>query len=184
MAIVGRMRIQFTRFAAADAAALADFLTGEEWPYHAGLQEREAVLRRVAEGGYDDGGNRTFWIVAGGERAGLVRLQDLDDDTPMFDLRVRAAWRGKGLGTAAVAWLTRYLFTELPGIDRIEGNTRQDNRAMRAAFRRNGYAKEAHYRRAWPAPDGTRHDTIGYGILRSDWESGEVTPPDWDDELT
>ncbi|MCK2214903.1 GNAT family N-acetyltransferase [Actinomadura sp. ATCC 31491] len=178
------MRIEFTRFTAADAGALADFLTGEDWPYHAGVQDREAVRRRAAAGGYDDAENRTFWIVADGERAGLVRLQDLADDTPMFDLRVRAAHRGRGIGTAAVAWLTRYLFAELPGVRRVEGTTRQDNHAMRAAFRRNGYVKEAHYRRAWPAPDGARHDAVGYAILREDLESGEITPVAWDDELT
>nr|WP_240506835.1 GNAT family protein [Thermoactinospora rubra] len=112
----------------------------------------------------------------------MLRLQDLADDTPVFDLRVRQAHRGRGLGAAAVTWLTRYLFTELPGIRRIEGTTRQDNHAMRAVFRRCGYAKEAHYRQAWPGPDGKVYDSVGYAILRSDWLAGTVTPPHWDDE--
>ncbi|MGP3914469.1 GNAT family N-acetyltransferase [Nonomuraea sp. 10N515B] len=176
------MHIDFSRISAGDGEVLADFLTGEEWPYHAGRQDRETVLRFAAEGRYDDGETRTFWVLAAGERAGLVKLQDLADDTPMFDLRVRQAWRGRGLGAAAVAWLTGYLFTELPEVLRIEGTTRQDNHAMRAVFRKSGYAKEAHYREAWPAPDGTRHDAVGYAILRRDWLSGTVTPPDWDDE--
>jgi RimJ/RimL family protein N-acetyltransferase len=176
------MHIEFSRISAGDGEALAGFLAGEEWPYHAGVQDREAVTRRHAEGRYDDEEERTFWVLADGERAGLVRLQDLADDTPMFDLRVRAAWRGRGLGKAAVAWLTRYLFTELPDVLRIEGHTRVDNHAMRAVFRKSGYAKEAHYREAWPAPDGTRHDAIAYAILRRDWLSGTVTPPDWHDE--
>jgi RimJ/RimL family protein N-acetyltransferase len=80
----------------------------------------------------------------------LIRLLDLADDTPMFDLRLRAACRGAGLGTHAVRWLTASLFTELPGIRRIEGTTRQDNAAMRRVFRKCGYVKEAHYRQAWP----------------------------------
>ncbi|GAA3163894.1 GNAT family N-acetyltransferase [Nonomuraea roseoviolacea] len=176
------MRIDFAGIAVGDADALADFLAGEDWPYHAGTQDRETVRRRAAEGGYDDEETRTFWVLADGERAGLIRLQDLADDTPMFDLRVRAAWRGRGLGTASVAWLTRHLFTELPGVTRIEATTRQDNLAMRAVLRRSGYAKEAHYRQAWPAPDGTRRDAVGYAILRRDWLAGTVTPPDWDDE--
>ena len=36
------------------------------------------------------------------------------------------------------------VFTEFPDIDRIEGTTRQDNRAMRRTFIRCGYVKEAH----------------------------------------
>ncbi|TMR06898.1 GNAT family N-acetyltransferase [Nonomuraea turkmeniaca] len=176
------MHVDFSRISADDGDALADFLTGEEWPYHAGTQDRETVRRFAADGRYDDEETRTFWVLADGERAGLVKLQDLADDTPMFDLRVRRAWRGHGLGTAAVAWLTGYLFTELPDVLRIEGTTRQDNHAMRAIFRKSGYAKESHYREAWPAPDGTRYDAVGYAILRRDWLSGTVTPPDWHDE--
>ncbi|NUP82460.1 MAG: GNAT family N-acetyltransferase [Nonomuraea sp.] len=176
------MDIDFVRFAPGDVAALAGFLTGEEWPFHAGTQDRDVIERRAAEGAYDNDESRTFWVMADGERAGLVRLQDLGDDTPMFDLRVGKAWRGRGIGTRAVAWLTGHLFTELPGITRIEGTTRQDNHAMRAAFRKNGYAKEAHYRESWPTPDGTLRDAVGYAILRRDWLAGTVTLPDWHDE--
>ncbi|MGN9841510.1 GNAT family N-acetyltransferase [Nonomuraea sp. H19] len=176
------MHIEFSRISPGDAESLADFLAGEEWPYHAGTQDRETVRRRAAEGLYDDAETRTFWVLADGERAGLVKLQDLADDTPMFDLRVRHSWRGRGIGTQAVAWLTGYLFGELPAITRIEGTTRQDNHAMRAVFRKNGYAKESHYRESWPTPDGTCYDAVGYAILRRDWISGTVTLPNWADE--
>ncbi|MCF6468131.1 GNAT family N-acetyltransferase [Nonomuraea sp. MG754425] len=176
------MRLEFSRFSPGQAEALVGFLTGEEWPFHASVQEATAIRRRVADGSYDDAESRTFWLVADGERAGLVRLQDLTDHTPMFDLRIRAAWRGRGLGTAAVTWLTSYVFTEFPAYRRIEGNTRQDNHAMRAVFRKCGYVKESHYREAWPAPDGAVYDSIGYAVLRRDWVSGTVTVPDWDDE--
>ncbi|MFG1702551.1 GNAT family N-acetyltransferase [Nonomuraea sp. M3C6] len=176
------MRIDVSRFSPGDIQLLVDFLTEEEWPFHAGTQDRETVRRRAVEGLYDNEETRTFWVLADGQHAGLVRLQDLPDDTPMFDLRIRQSWRGRGLGTAAVAWLTGYLFTEFPQITRIEGTTRQDNHAMRAVFRKSGYAKEAHYREAWPGQDGIRYDSIGYAILRRDWLSGTVTLPDWDDE--
>jgi RimJ/RimL family protein N-acetyltransferase len=55
---------------------------------------------------------------------------------------------------------------------------------MRRVLRRCGYAKESHYRNAWPAPDGTIHDSVGYAIIRKDWETGEVTDPNWTDEPT
>jgi RimJ/RimL family protein N-acetyltransferase len=158
------VHIEFARFTPDQTEALVDFLTGEDWPFHAIVQEAPAIRQRAAEGLYDDAESRTFWLLADGERAGLVRL------------------RGRGLGTAALRWLTSYLFTEFPGIRRIEGNTRQDNHTMRAVFRKCGYVKESHYREAWPAPDGTVHDSAGYAILRRDWESGTVTLPDWNDE--
>ncbi|GAA1671893.1 hypothetical protein GCM10009733_081370 [Nonomuraea maheshkhaliensis] len=178
------VNVEFPRFSPDDADALVELLTGEEWPFHASVQEETAIRRRIADGVYDDADNRTFWLVADGERAGLVRLQDLTDWTPMFDLRIRAAWRGRGLGTATLKWLTGYLFEQFPAFNRIEGNTRQDNLAMRAVFRRCGYVKESHYREAWPAPDGPVYDSVGYAILRRDWISGTTTLPDWDDEPT
>ncbi|MEV0613972.1 GNAT family N-acetyltransferase [Nonomuraea sp. NPDC050404] len=176
------MRIEFSRFTPDEADALVEFLLSDPWPFHAGVQQEEAIRRRVADGVYDDEENRTFWLLADGERAGLVRLMDLTEPTPMFDLRIRSEWRGRGLGTAAVRWLTSHLFEEYPEVTRIEGNTRQDNRAMRAVFRRCGYAKESHYRDAWPSPDGTVYDSVGYAILRRDWLTGTVTVPDWNDE--
>lgn len=164
---------EFVRLSPDDAEAMSAFVSGEEWPFHVG-------------GGtpvyHDDEDTRPFWVITGGERIGLVRLQDLGDDTPMFDLRVRKAWRGRGVGKRAVAWLTGYLFTELPEINRIEGTTRVDNHAMRAVFRSCGYAKESHYRQAWPGRDGVLYDSIGYAILRGDWVTGTVTAPDWADE--
>ncbi|MBF8188955.1 GNAT family N-acetyltransferase [Nonomuraea sp. K274] len=178
------MSIEFSRFSPGDVDLLVGFLTGEEWPFHAWIQDAETIRRGVAEGRYDDEETRTYWVLADGERAGLIKLLDLADDTPMFDLRIRRAWRGRGVGTRAVAWLTGHLFGELPHIRRIEGNTRQDNHAMRAVFRKSGYAKESHYREAWPAPDGSVHDSVGYAILRRDWLSGTVTPPNWQDEPT
>jgi RimJ/RimL family protein N-acetyltransferase len=53
---------------------------------------------------------------------------------------------------------------------------------MRRTFRSCGYVKEAHYRQAWPSLSGRVYDTIGYAILRTDWQAGTITPPDWNDE--
>ncbi len=176
------MGSDYQRFAPGEVELLADLLTEERWPYHAGTISRDVVRNRVAEGYYDNTAVRTFWIIEGTDRVGLIRLSDLDDDTPLFDLRIRAERRGRGLGTGAVTWLTAYLFGELPHIRRIEGTTRQDNHAMRRVFQRCGYAKEAHYREAWPGPGGEIHDAVGYAILRRDWATGIATPPARNDQ--
>ncbi|MFC0629384.1 GNAT family N-acetyltransferase [Kribbella deserti] len=143
---------------------------------------RDDAQRSVSGGNYDSDGNRTFWITAADHTVGLIRLMDLDDESPLFDLRIRSQYRGQGIGGQALTWLTRYLFTEFPQILRIEGNTRQDNVAMRRTFQRCGYVKEAHYRDAWPASDGAVHDAVGYAILRRDWLAGTATIPQWNDE--
>ncbi|GIH74334.1 GNAT family N-acetyltransferase [Planobispora longispora] len=179
------MRVKYERFVRNEEQEelLAGFLSGERWPYHVGESvSGDAVRRKIAEDYYDNASARTFWIMVDDVRAGLIRLEDLDDETPMFDLRIRSDHRGLGIGGRAVTWLTEYLFTTFPEISRIEGTTRQDNHAMRRIFRRCGYLKEAHYREAWPGAEGSVYASIGYGILRRDWLADTVTPLDWDDE--
>lgn len=149
-----------------DLDRVVEFLTGEEWPFHVVPRPTEAAVRAMS---FTD----AFWI---GD-VGLLRLFDLADGTPMFDLRVRSAARGRGVGTAAVRWLTGHVFGNYPA-DRIEGTTRQDNHAMRRIFEKSGWAKESHYRAAWPGADRV-HDSVGYAVLRRDWETGTVTPVDW-----
>ncbi|WP_445528638.1 GNAT family N-acetyltransferase [Streptomyces cyslabdanicus] len=81
-----------------------------------------------------------------GEGRPFHSVSEVADDTPLFDLRLRSGHRGRGIGHAAVTWLTRYLFEEFPHVHRIEGTTRQDNHPMRRVLLRCGYAEEAHYR--------------------------------------
>lgn len=176
-----RVDADFVRLAEDDSEheALAVFLTGDTWPFH-GVEQptRETVADWLAGSRFFGPESRSFWVLTAGgaETAGLVTLKDLQDRTPLFDLRLRAAHRGRGLGTAAVRWLTRYLFTELPEILRIEGHTRQDNIAMQRTFERCGYVRESHHRQAWPSSRGFVYDAYGYAILRQDWLSGGTTP--------
>ena len=77
-------------------------------------------------------------------------------------------------------WLTRHLFSGYAHVSRIEGYTREDNAAMRGVFSQCGYVKEAHHRQSWPDADGEMHDSVGYAILRCDWESGRSTLVRWE----
>ncbi|KOU83136.1 GCN5 family acetyltransferase [Streptomyces sp. XY58] len=159
------------------------FLTADTWPFHGtAVVDADQARQWVADGRFDGDDTRTFWIGDGDDTLGLVRLMDLGDGTPVFDLRIRTRYRGRGVGGHALTWLTAYLFAEFPRILRIEGTTRQDNAAMRRTFRRCGYVKEAHYRDGWPGTDGTVHDAVGYAVLRRDWLTGTTTPPAWHDE--
>jgi RimJ/RimL family protein N-acetyltransferase len=163
------MDVEFVPWRPEETEELVGLLLAEEWPFHAGTADRAELLARVAAGFYAGPDARTVWIVAGGVRAGFLRLFDLDDDTPMFDLRLRAAYRGQGLGTAAVRWLTGDLFAARPATNRVEATTRSDNAAMRRVLERCGYRQEARYREAWPVPGGPPLDALGYAVLRREW---------------
>jgi RimJ/RimL family protein N-acetyltransferase len=114
----------------------------------------------------------TFWIRERGETVGLIRLLDVDDldvGSPLFDLRIAQGHRRRGLGRQAVRWLTDHLFTTHDLLHRIEATTRDDNVAMQAVFAHCGYRLEGRLLEAWLNADGTRADTLIYGILRGEW---------------
>lgn len=166
---------------------LVHLLSTEEWPFHSGSGfSAEDVRSRIERGLYNQDGVQTFLIVVDGEPKGYIRLFDLGDtpdstETPLFDIRLRAAERGRGIGRQAVQQLTDFVFRTYPKKNRLEATTRHDNIAMRRVLQACGFAKEAHYRSAWPAKDGTMVDCTGYGILRSDWENKTLTPVHWQD---
>jgi len=168
------------RIVPADAVAIAAWLASDRWPYHVNTEQTPESARAVVDKGYFWDEVESFWIVDDDERVGVLRLFDLEDPTPMFDLRFQTRHRGRGLGPQALAWMADYLFEGRSTVRRIEGHTRCDNKAMRRVFEKSGWVKEGHHRRAWPDKEGTWRDSTAYAILRDDWETGTVTPVDWD----
>lgn len=163
----------------AGSAEVVDLLVGEPWPFHAGATPTPVAARERLAGGWLDGpGTETHGLRVDGVLVGLVRLTDLDDETAELDLRLRAAHRGRGLGTAALRWATDHVFGAHPPV-RFEAMTRVDNTAMRAVLDRCGWVLEAHHREAWPTASGSRVSAVGYAVLRSDWAAGTRTPVDW-----
>lgn len=180
-------RITFRRYDPdTDEASLVALLLGEHWEHRLQPRLTEADVRRELEQGeYAGEGVVTELIEVDGEVAGFVRAFDLgrERSDPQLDFRLAARFRGRGVGLAALRHITGLVFSAYPATQRIEGQTRQDNVAMRRVFARGGYVREAVYREAWPAPVPGAPDRvldgIGYAILRRDWETGITTPVDW-----
>lgn len=140
-----------------DRDALADFLAGNTFRFHAGgTPAREQALARIDGGAWDGDDRRTWWLAEDGRRVGLVRADDLHDDTVMLDVRVADADRGRGLGVTALRLVAGEVFRTTQA-SRLEGITRVDNLAMRRAFERAGWVQESHHRRAWPVDGGEPH---------------------------
>lgn len=177
------MNLHYRQLGPEDGSLLADWLSSDTWPFHVDPHpSRARVLERFDEGAYVGPDVRSYWMLADDEAVGLLMITDLDGNCPMLDLRLRSEHRGRGFGELGLRWLTQTIFDIWPETDRIEGQTREDNRAMRRVFRKVGYVKEAHYREAWPSEDGPPLAAIGYGMLRRDWETGSETPVPWQDE--
>jgi RimJ/RimL family protein N-acetyltransferase len=99
--------VRLESLAAEHATWLGEFLVSDDWPFHAGSVDRDLVTERLRHGYYDGPGRATFIVTDGAQQVGLVRVDDLNDLTATFDLRVAAAHRGRGHGTAALRELAR-----------------------------------------------------------------------------
>ncbi len=177
------MTVDVEPFSLADPSGWEEFvrfMTANAFPFHMNPSPtREDLESRREDGDFDGPENAVLAARAEGELIGFVVVEDLESIGPLFDIRLANGARGKGLGTETVRGLVRHLFRECPNIVRIEGQTRDDNVAMRKTFLRSGFVKEAHYRKAWPTAEGELRDSVAYGLLRSDFETGQTTPLVW-----
>ncbi len=176
------MKIRFEEFKD-EIDNLVEFLTSDTWEFYGTPNPNPDRIRASYENNYYSGDDcKTFWVILDqNTKAGIVRIHDLEDDIPMFDIRISSKYKGKGIGTIAVNWLSNYIFNNYSDKDRIEGITRQDNYAMRCVFHKCGFVKEAHHRKAWPCKNGKLYDAIGYGITKDDWQNGEISLVNWND---
>ncbi len=178
--------VSLVEFQPGDIEELCSILTSCIWPYHSKpVLERGKIVNQLEEGYFNGSGKRTFLIQYANESIGVIRLFDLgedkeDDETPLFDIKIKSDYRGKGIGEAALKRLVDLVFTEYPNKERFEATTRADNFAMRKVFETCGFVKEAHYRLAWPDAEGNKYDCAGYAILKQDWKNKTKTPVDWE----
>ena len=166
------LRLRFDPVQANDAERLVTFLASSDWPYHQERRAESSAVRARLQAGYFFGDEtRSFWIVDDGdELLGLARVFDLQDVTPLFDLRLGEPRRGQGAGTLALRGLTTWIFSERAELERFGGYTRHDNLAMRRVFEKCGFLQEAQHRRAWRVTGGESVDAVGYAILREEAE--------------
>ncbi|WP_343317397.1 GNAT family protein [Arthrobacter sp. TMP15] len=177
------MPITFVPMTPADTEDIVSFLISNSFPFHVHATPQAANIRtKIENGRFWNDDTQGYWIVMDEHRIGMVALEDLqEEDSPLFDLRLDEAQRGKGVGLEVLRSLCDMVFKTMPNTLRFEGQTREDNIAMRKTFLRAGFLKEAHYRMGWPTNDGGHVASIAYSILRQDWVTGDVTRFDWED---
>ena len=147
-----------------EAKELIDLLSTNEWHFHSNPHVTANEIKEKVEKGYYSDDRETFWIIVDDQKLGILIIDDIEDTIPLFDLRLTANARGKGVGVQTLHWLQNYLFGERRKI-RIEGYTRADNLAMRKCFTNAGFVKEGYLRNAWENADGTIHDTVLYASI-------------------
>ena len=76
---------------------------------------------------------------------------------------------GKGLGYDALQLWCKYLFEMMPKIARLDLRTWSGNLGMMCLAEKLGFQLEARFRKA-RFYNNKYYDSIGYGILREEWE--------------
>lgn len=165
---------------------LAAWLASDVWDNFSNPKcSYDVAIGWIERGIFHAKDKRTFWVIRERhEKVGLIQLHDLSDSTAMFDLRVNTKYRGMGIGSQAVVFLTSYAFTTFRNLARIEATTRADNVAMRKILLACGYEKEAHYRAGWRYSENPEEwiDAVAYATLRHDWMNQVTSPVNWEDE--
>jgi UDP-2,4-diacetamido-2,4,6-trideoxy-beta-L-altropyranose hydrolase len=82
---------------------------------------------------------RILVVEADGEPAGTMRL-DIASAEATVSIHLAREWRGRGVGTRALAALADLAFGEL-GIDRLLASVKPDNYASLAAFAHAGFTR-------------------------------------------
>ncbi|WP_139692375.1 GNAT family N-acetyltransferase [Sporolactobacillus terrae] len=77
---------------------------------------------------------------------------------------------GDGRGYEAFGLWTDYLFQAMPEIVRVDLRTWSGNFGMMKLAEKLSYTKEACFRKA-RIVDGNYYDSIGFGVLREEWEA-------------
>jgi RimJ/RimL family protein N-acetyltransferase len=138
------------------------------------LTKRQLARRLAASGTWVDGPvGLLLAIEADGRLVGEIQARGTRSQLlppGVFELGIelyRSSDRGKGIGRAAVAEITRYLFEE-EHAHRVQVSTDVDNRGMRGAAEAAGFRFEGVMRGFWPSADGRWRDYALYGTTRDD----------------
>ena len=83
---------------------LIHFMTTNTWPFHGHSHPgRDIIEKAIEEGGYESDEVKTFWVEnENGQKVGIVKIYDLQDEIPLFDLRIADQSRGNGYGPQAL----------------------------------------------------------------------------------
>ena len=95
---------------------------------------------------------------------GSVSLTDFEHGNAMVRFWLLPQARGHGIATTALRLLSSWAFAHLE-VGRLAAYVELDNRDSCAVLERCGFVQEGHLRRHMTSHDGTRVDTLLYGLL-------------------
>ena len=151
---------------------VARYIPFEPWTRHVAVEQLKKRLRRT---GIDDDKKELGLVVEhAGKVIGDVCLWCADDTRKRGEMgwAFRPDVAGRGFATEAVRALVDVAFGRY-GMQRVFAQLDARNSASARLCERVGMSREAHLRRDWWAK-GEWSDTLVYGLLREEWDSGRT----------
>ncbi len=133
--------------------------------------ERDSLLDRLARSGDWNENRLDLAIEASGQLVGEMDARRGRGTYPPGVVEIgiglyHESMRGRGVGTEAVALLTRHLL-EQAGAERVQASTAVSNHAMRRCLEKAGFVYEGTMKDFMPG-DGGRVDYRLYAVTRAD----------------
>lgn len=182
-------RLVIRRFVPADADALAAYRSDPEvaryqsWTPPYPLERATGFIEWLGEHHPDEPGEWYQLAIATRERpdeliGDLAFSPDADDpETARIGFTLRREAQGRGYALEAVRALLAYLF-ERRGKHRVAADCDPRNAASSALLERAGFRREGELVEAYLEEDGTRSNSLLYGLLAREWRAqNEVGAP-------
>lgn len=101
------MHIRYVPYEPDQRQALIDFIAADRYPFN-GVPHptKEQAASWIDSGIYAE----WFWLVVASKPVGVMHYRDASDIHAEVHLRLHTPYRGQGLGTAALGWLSAHLF--------------------------------------------------------------------------
>lgn len=115
---------------------------------------------------------RWVWVVLDSDQSvdGIGEVKWHDWQRAEISYAVHVAFWGRGVGTAIGRMLTRWVFEELPEVERVEATCDPRNIGSETVLRRIGMTYEGILRHTLRIRDGWRDSEV-FSILRDEWAS-------------
>ena len=149
---------------------LKEFLTSQTWEFYEEEQiTEESFNTKMSKNHFRNDSTKTYLCYENGCLLGCMRyfdLENVDDDFPMFDIKIHESSRGKGVGTFLLNQTLGLIFKEYSNIFRIEATTREDNVAMQKLFEKCGFNIWGKSSKSWKKNSGEFVSTFHYEKFR------------------
>lgn len=152
---------------------LKKFLSSQVWKFY----EEEnisitSINNKLEKNHFLNTKTKTYLCYENNELLGMIRyfdLEDIDDEIPMFDIKVNEKSRGKGIGTYLLLNSLKIIFEKYSKIQKIEATTREDNIAMQKLFEKCNFKLWGKSSKSWKTLTGDFMQTYHYELLKENF---------------